>query len=93
MTQAWSPLGQGNDLLTHPLLTALAQSYSATPAQVVIAWDLALGLATCPKTSTPQRMDENLAAASLKLSAADVEAITALDGGEEHTYHPNVFGH
>ncbi|CAB5004652.1 MAG: aldo/keto reductase [Actinobacteria bacterium] len=93
VTQAWSPLGQGNDLLTHPLLTELAQIYSATPAQVVIAWDLALGLATCPKTSTPRRMDENLAAASLVLRDADVEALTALDGSEEHTHHPNVFGH
>ena len=52
-TQAWSPLGNGSDLLQNPVLTEIAERHGATPAQVVLAWHLAKGTVAIPKSVTP----------------------------------------
>lgn len=93
VTQAWSPLGQGNDLLTLPILRDLAARYGCTPAQVVLAWDAALGVGAVPKSSNPQRLAENLRGIELVLDPEDVATLTALDGSEPNPMDPNRFGH
>ena len=80
LTEAWGPLGQGkSDLLENPAVTAIAEAHGASPAQVVLAWHLAHGIVTIPKSVTPSRIVENLAAAELELTADEVAAIDALD--------------
>ncbi|MBB4071858.1 aldo/keto reductase [Canibacter oris] len=78
LTQAWSPLGQGGEVLQDPVIVKIAAAHGATPAQVIIAWHLALGNVVIPKSVTPQRIAENFAAAKLQLSAEEVAEITAL---------------
>ncbi|WP_461163736.1 aldo/keto reductase [Arthrobacter sp. R4-81] len=79
LTQAWSPLGQGGELLEHPVITAIAGKHNASPAQVVIAWHLALGNVVIPKSVTESRIQENYAALDVILDAEDIQAINALD--------------
>ncbi|MCY1675895.1 aldo/keto reductase [Pseudarthrobacter sp. SL88] len=79
LTQAWSPLGQGGELLEDPAVAAIAAKHQATPAQVVIAWHLAIGNVVIPKSVTESRIRENYAALDVTLDAGDVEAINALD--------------
>lgn len=80
LTEAWGPLGQGkSDLLENPAVTAIAEAHGATPAQVVLAWHLAHGIVTIPKSVTPSRIVENLASVELTLTADEVAAIDALD--------------
>ena len=80
LTESWGPLGQGkSDLLENPAVTAIAEAHGASPAQVVLAWHLAHGIVTIPKSVTPSRIVENLAAVELTLSAEEVAAIDALD--------------
>ena len=55
------------------------EAHSASPAQVVLAWHLAHGIVTIPKSVTPSRIVENLAAVELTLTADEVAAIDALD--------------
>ncbi len=93
VTQAWRPLGMAGDLLELPLVTGLAQKYDATPAQLLIAWCLALGLSTTPKSSDPARQAQNLAAGAIVLDPADVDALCALDGTEPDVTSPLTFGH
>lgn len=78
--EAYSPLGQGKDL-DNAVISELAASYGATPAQVVLAWHLGTGNIVIPKTVTPKRMQENLAAAQIQLSDADLQRISALEDG------------
>lgn len=78
--EAYSPLGQGRDL-ENEVVAELAAQYGATPAQVVLAWHLGLGNIVIPKTVTPGRMRENLAAARIKLSTDDLNRISALEAG------------
>ncbi|MGP5639564.1 aldo/keto reductase [Brachybacterium tyrofermentans] len=80
LTESWGPLGQGkSDLLENAVITGIATAHAATPAQVVLAWHLAHGVVTIPKSVTPSRIVENLAAAELELTADDVAAIDELD--------------
>lgn len=79
--QAWSPLAMGGKLLKDPVLAGIAAKHAATPAQVVLAWHLALGHVAIPKTVTEARMRENLEALGLVLDPADIEAVNRLDNG------------
>lgn len=75
---AYAPLAQGR-LSEHPTLQAIAAKHGATPAQVALAWLLAQDLvAAIPKAQRRESQLANLAAADLRLDAADMAAIAAL---------------
>ena len=79
LTEAWSPLGQGGDILRHPVITEIAEARGVDAGQVIIAWHLAIGNVVIPKTVTPERIVSNLAAAQLVLTEEEVERIDGLD--------------
>ena len=90
-TEAWGPLGQNRYALAEiPVLATLAEQHGATPAQIVLAWHLALGHIAIPKTVNRGRMAENLAAASIQLGAADVAAISELNEDLRQGSHPDT---
>ncbi|MFP3579851.1 aldo/keto reductase [Arthrobacter sp. SIMBA_036] len=89
LTQAWSPLGQGGELLENATIAEIAEKHGATPAQVVIAWHLAIGNVVIPKSVTESRIQENFAALNVTLDATDVEAISSLDRGTEGRIGPD----
>jgi diketogulonate reductase-like aldo/keto reductase len=73
---AYSPLDQGG-LLGKPPLKKLAGEVGCTPAQLALAWVLAQpGVVTIPKSSTRERVKENLGALEVKLSP---QVLAALD--------------
>ncbi|MDI3242782.1 aldo/keto reductase [Arthrobacter sp. AL08] len=83
LTQAWSPLGQGGELLESPVIAQIAAKHNATPAQVVIAWHLAIGNVVIPKSVTESRVRENYAALEVTLDETDVQAINGMDNSAE----------
>lgn len=68
---------KANQPLVH-LLASVAQEHGATPAQVAIAWLLAQRpwVVPIPGTTKLNRLEENLGAAALRLSADEVERMT-----------------
>lgn len=80
VTQSWTPLGRG--LFDHPVLTAIAEKYGVTPAQVIIRWHLQQGIVVFPRSSKPERVRENLDVDGFELTDEDLAAITALDDDE-----------
>ncbi|WP_448256911.1 aldo/keto reductase [Microbacterium aurum] len=78
ITEAWSPLGRGNDLLSDPVLAPIAAAHDATPGQIVLAWGVARGVVPIPKAASQDRQTGNLAAAEITLTPEEVAAITAL---------------
>ncbi|MET0286813.1 MAG: aldo/keto reductase [Polyangiales bacterium] len=87
---AYSPLGssdrpaqmKGKDepsLLQDPVIATIAKVHGVTPAQVLLAWHVTRGIAVIPKSVSPARLRENLAAAELTLSIGDLERIDTLD--------------
>ena len=69
-------LDQNVSLVTR--LEAIAKQKGCTPAQLVLAWVLAQGkdVVPIPGTKRKERIDENLAALKLKLSAEDLKRIS-----------------
>ncbi|OEU91732.1 oxidoreductase [Streptomyces abyssalis] len=78
-TEAWSPLGQGKELLREPKLNAIAGKYGKSPAQVVLRWHLQTGNVVIPKSVTPSRIRENIDVFDFELDAGDMEDIAGLN--------------
>jgi 2,5-diketo-D-gluconate reductase A len=96
VTESWSPLGQGGGELEDPVITGIAEAHGATPAQVLIAWNLALGNVVIPKSVTPERIVSNFASLEVELTEEEITQITGLhkDGDARRGPNPDVFdGH
>ena len=59
------------------LIQSVAKSKQATPAQIVLAWELAQRpfIIPIPGTTNPQRLEENLGAARIELSSEELADI------------------
>ncbi len=75
ITMAYSPVEQGR-LVGHPILKQVADTLSATPAQVALAWLLRRkNLIAIPKAGTAAHARENAGAADLHLGDEVLEAL------------------
>ncbi|HNM86806.1 MAG TPA: aldo/keto reductase [Mycobacterium sp.] len=81
LTEAWSPIAQG-DVLDDPVVGQIAQKVAKTPAQVVLRWHVERGDIVFPKSSTPQRIRENIDIFDFELSDDQIDELTRLDRGE-----------
>ena len=81
LTEAWSPIAQG-DVLDDPVVGQIAQKVAKTPAQVVLRWHVERGDIVFPKSSTPQRIRENIDIFDFELSDDQIDELTGLDRGE-----------
>jgi 2,5-diketo-D-gluconate reductase A len=92
VTEAWSPLAKGGELLADPVVTALAEKYGRTPAQIVLRWHLQRDTVVIPKSVTPSRIKENADIFDFSLDDADVAQLSGLDRGYRTGPHPDTFG-
>jgi 2,5-diketo-D-gluconate reductase A len=92
VTESWSPLGGGGGLLGDPTIEDVAREHGKSPAQVVLRWHVQLGLVAIPRTSKPERLEENLDVFDFELGPEDMDRIAALDGTERPT-DSDRFGH
>ena len=81
VTESWSPLGRGGELLQESTVTGLAEKYGVTQAQIVLRWHVQVGAVAIPKSVTPERIRSNLDVFGFELADDDVAAISALDEG------------
>ncbi|HTI01670.1 MAG TPA: aldo/keto reductase [Acidisoma sp.] len=73
---AYTPFGQSGRVLRHPVIAAVAQRHNVTPGQVILAWGIRHpGVVTIPKTATYERVEENLGALKIELTATDLAEI------------------
>jgi 2,5-diketo-D-gluconate reductase A len=90
VTEAWSPLAQG-DLLEDGTIETIAAHHERTPAQVILRWHLQIGNVVIPKSVTPERIRENFELFDFALSEDDMAAIERLDAGERVGPDPGTF--
>ncbi|MFQ6193271.1 aldo/keto reductase [Streptomyces sp. NPDC000405] len=91
VTEAWSPLGQGRDLLGDPVLARIGAKHGKSAAQVVLRWHLQVGNVAIPKSVTPSRIRENFDVFGFELDADDLAAIAGLDAGNRLGPNPDEF--
>ncbi|KAL4155127.1 hypothetical protein PRNP1_007240 [Phytophthora ramorum] len=93
LLQAFSPLARVKKI-DDPRLVAIAKEVQATPAQVLIAWDLAKGFTTLPKSVHEARQKENLEAVAVKLTPEQVARLDAFNenffSGTDHVSNSAV---
>jgi 2,5-diketo-D-gluconate reductase A len=83
VTQAWTPLGPGRQVLGSAAVTAIADARGVTPAQVVLRWEVQQGIVTIPKSSDADRQRSNLDIFGFSLDDAEMAAVAGLDQGED----------
>ncbi len=92
---AYSPLGSGGRppgmrrddevrLLEDETVAQMVESLGASPAQVVIAWALARDTSVIPKSTNPERIASNFAAADVVLSDAQRATLDRLDRADRY---------
>jgi pyridoxine 4-dehydrogenase len=71
----WAPI---QNLDGNPVVQEVADRHGATPRQIVLAWLLARSSATLPipGTGSVAHLEENIAAAAIELTPAEVTALT-----------------
>jgi diketogulonate reductase-like aldo/keto reductase len=81
---AYSPLDQGK-LLSGPVLDRIAKRRGVAPTTVAVAWTMRRdGVVTIPKSSRPEHVRQNAAAASLVLTAEDLAELDAAFPAPRH---------
>jgi len=90
VTEAWSPLAQG-DLLEDGTIETVAAHHDRTPAQVILRWHLQVDNVVIPKSATPERIRENFEIFDFELSEDDMAALARLDAGERIGPDPATF--
>ena len=88
--EAWSPLMQGK-IFNVPFLQQLSIKYQRSIAQIVLRWNIELGIVTIPKSSTPDRIKSNLEIFDFAMDPADIQKITQLDKGQRVGADPDNF--
>lgn len=78
VTESWSPLGQGGDLLKLPLFADIAKRHGKTPAHVILRWHVQSGHVVIPRSSNAQRIAANIDVFDFELSSQELEAIAQL---------------
>jgi diketogulonate reductase-like aldo/keto reductase len=73
LVEAYSPVAHG-EILNNRALSALAQKYGVTIAQLCLRYCLQLGMLPLPKTMNPGHMRSN-AALDFEISGADMETL------------------
>ncbi|GAF08400.1 oxidoreductase [Paenibacillus pini JCM 16418] len=76
--EAWSPLMQGQ-LLDNSVLKGIADKHHKSVAQIILRWDLQVGVVTIPKSTKEHRIIENASIFDFELTPEDVEQIDALN--------------
>ncbi|MEA2492643.1 MAG: 2,5-diketo-D-gluconate reductase [Thermoleophilaceae bacterium] len=87
-TEPWSPIAQGA-VLDDDVLTAIAQEIGKSVAQVTLRWHIQHGWIVFPKSTTPERIQENFEIFDFELTTEQMGQIDELDRGESGRRGPS----
>lgn len=87
---AYSPLGSGDrpaamkkddepGLMDIPTVKEIAATHHCTPAQVLISWHVHRDCCVIPKSTNPERLEQNLKSNSINLNKSDMETLAAIE--------------
>jgi 2,5-diketo-D-gluconate reductase A len=92
VTEAWSPLASGGDVLSDAAVKKVADKHGVTPAQAILRWHLDIGNVVIPKSVTPSRIEENFDVFGFRLDREDLDVLASLDRGTRTGPDPDAFG-
>lgn len=93
VTEAYSPISAGNELLASPVLQQIGGVHGKSPAQVVLRWHVQLGNVAIPKSTSAERLAQNLDVFDFELNDAELLALDRLSIGAADGVDSDVSGH
>ncbi|WP_269914451.1 aldo/keto reductase [Acinetobacter sp. HY1485] len=78
ITMAWSPLGRASDVLTHPVLQQIAQEVGYSVPQIILRWQVQLGVIPIPKSASHQNQIANQEVFDFSLNDNAMQRINTL---------------
>jgi diketogulonate reductase-like aldo/keto reductase len=76
--QSYTPLVRGKKFHDHRI-QQLCAKYNKTPSQVILRWNLQLGVSTIPKSSNPKRIEENFNVFDFEISDDDMNLLNNMN--------------
>lgn len=89
--EAWAPLGRAK-VFEDPLLTELAEKYQVSMAQICVRFALQCGVLPLPKSSSPERMKQNLDVFGFEIEDDDMHRLMTLPQIGWTGHHPDREG-
>lgn len=81
--ESWGPFAEGkNDYFNNPVLKEIGEKHGKSAAQIALRFLLQSDVVVIPKSTHKERMEENFNVFDFTLTAEEMSAIEALDGGE-----------
>jgi diketogulonate reductase-like aldo/keto reductase len=90
VTEAYGPLGVGN-LLDNPTIGSVAQAHGKTPAQVLIRWSIQLGNIVIPRSSSADRIKQNIEVFDFELTDEQMATLNGLNDGTRFRPDPETY--
>ncbi|MDR2010009.1 MAG: aldo/keto reductase [Bacteroidales bacterium] len=88
--EAWSPLMRG-EIMEIESLKKIAKKHERSIAQIVLRWDIQMGVVTIPKSEHQDRIRENFQIFDFELTEEEMKIITGLDRGKRTGPDPDNF--
>ena len=73
-------------MLDNDTISAIARAHGASPAQVILRWNLQKGVVVIPGSRNPGHIRENLDLFDFELTADAMTQIKSMDRGEKHDW-------
>lgn len=89
--ESYSPLARMDPkLINHKCLNVLAAQHQRTVPQIIFRWIIQSGHLTCPKTSNPYRLRENINLFDFELSPEEMACIDELNEDYRVRHNPDT---
>lgn len=85
ITEAWTPLGRGNQMLSDNVITNIAMAHKKSASQVVLRWHIQHGTIPIPKATSKEHQIDNLNVFDFSLSDSDMIALDSLTKADGRT--------
>ena len=97
--ESWSPLGgtawqdgkSRESLLENPVIKSIGDKYGKSTAQIILRWNIELGVVVIPKSVTPSRIRDNINIFDFSLTPDEVAAIDAINQNQRVGADPDNF--
>jgi diketogulonate reductase-like aldo/keto reductase len=88
--ESWSPLARGK-VFDNQVLKDIAKQHNKSVSQICLRWVIQHNVIIIPKSTSPNRMEENLALFDFELSQSEMDVINALPKLGFSGEHPNFW--
>ena len=92
LTEGYSPLGNGTDLVENATVTRIAAAHEVSPARLLLAWSVSIGVIPLPKSANAARQAENLDVFDIELTGDELAELAGLarPGGADPLTHEEL---